>query len=70
MCFGGKSKSPAPVVPAPTPPTTFERVNADTSNETQRKAAILSSTNDQANQPQTFGAELGSAGAATQTGVM
>lgn len=71
MCFGGKSKSAAPPVPPPTPPTQFGYVNADTSNSQQRKAAVMSSTADQGgSQPQSFGAELGSSGAATAQGAM
>lgn len=60
MCFGGKSKS-SPPTPQPTQPTRFDYTPADTSNTQQRAAAIQSST---ANQPASFGAELGTSGGA------
>lgn len=54
MCGGSKSKKAAdPVV---TPQANPNAV-ADTSNDAQRRAAALSSTDQQ--QPTTFGAELG-----------
>lgn len=66
MCFGSKSSSPA--VPAPTPPTTFQPMPSDTSNQQQRKAAVLSSTT----QTPALGSDLGSGGTtpATSTGGM
>ena len=59
MCLGGKSKG-APPVPAPTPPTQFGYVSADTSNSQQRQAAIKSTTDPANAASQSFGAELGS----------
>lgn len=73
MCFGGKSKSSPMPVPPPAPPTQFGYVDADTSNTAQRKAAVMSSTEQEGvSGGQSFGAELGSTGAAapTQTGGM
>lgn len=64
MCLGGKSKG-APPVPAPTPPTQFGYVNADTSNSQQRQAAIKSTTDQAGGATQSFGAELGSSAPAT-----
>lgn len=62
MCFGSKSSSPA--VPAPTPPTTFQPMPADTSNQQQRKAAVLSSS---ANPTPALGSDLGSGGTTPTT---
>lgn len=59
MCFGKKSSTSTP---APTPPTTFQPVPADTSNAQQRQAAILSSTD---NGP-ALGTDLGTGGATTK----
>lgn len=55
MCFGSKSSNNS--TPAPSPPTTFQAMPADTSNTQQRKAAVLSSTE----QPAALGSELGGA---------
>jgi len=57
MCIGGKKSSPPPV-PAPAAPTQFAYVNADTSNQQQKAAAVKSATGDPG--PSSFGAELGS----------
>lgn len=61
MCFGSKKSTAAP---APTPPTTFAPVPADTSNAQQRQAAILSST-DNGPAP-ALGTDLGTGGATTK----
>lgn len=54
MCGGGGSKkAPKPVV---TPQANPNAV-ADTSNDAQRRAAVVASTDQQ--QPTTFGSELG-----------
>jgi hypothetical protein len=61
MCFGGSKSSGA--TPAPAPPTTFAPVPADTSNQQQRKAAVLSSTD----KPAALGSDLGSGGTTPST---
>lgn len=54
MCFG--SKSSAPAVPAPSPPTTFSYTAADKSNDQRQKAAMIASTTGQSQEG--FGSEL------------
>lgn len=57
MCGGSKSSTPKPVV-GPTIAASPRNI-ADTSNDAQRKSAIVSGTLDQEEAPSTFGAELG-----------
>lgn len=65
MCMGKSKSNNTQTTPQPAQPTSFQYVNADTSNSQQRQAAVNSTTNQSASS--SFGSELGSSSMTSQS---